>query len=94
MPYMLVRHRVKDFGAWKRAFDKHGTERAAAGCRGGLLLRVEGDPNDIVIQHEWDSLEKARKFAASKELKSAIEAAGVIGQPEIWFLEEIEAFAK
>ena len=91
MPYITIRHKVKHYDAWKPKFDAHGATRAAAGCKGGHLLRGIDDPNEVVIFFEWDTLEKARKFADSPELKEAMEQAGVIDKPDVYFLENVES---
>jgi heme-degrading monooxygenase HmoA len=90
MPYMLVRHQVEDFARWKSVFDQHGPTRAASGSRGGRLLRGSADPNEVVILFEWDSLEKARRFAESQDLRTAMQRAGVTDTPDIYFLDEVE----
>ena len=52
------------------------------------ILSQENGSNDLVALFEWDSLDNARKYAASPELKEAMQRAGVVGKPEILFLEE------
>ena len=52
-----------------------------------LYLSVD-DPRDLTIVMDWDSLERARKFVASQDLKQAMQTAGVVGEPEIRFLED------
>lgn len=49
-------------------------------------------PNEIVILFEWDSLEKARKFAQSEDLRKTMQRAGVIDKPDLYFLDEVETF--
>lgn len=90
MPYITIRHKVKDYDAWKLLFDAHGPTRAAAGCQGGHLLRSTDDPNEVVIFFDWDTMENARKFANSPDLKDAMEKAGVVDQPDVYFLENVE----
>jgi hypothetical protein len=43
-----------------------------------------------VILFEWESLEKAHQFAQSDELRQAMQRAGVIGMPDLYFLEQVE----
>jgi len=94
MPYITIRHKIKDYDAWKPKFDAHGPTRAAAGCKGGHLLRGIDDPNEVVIFFEWDTLENARKFTASPELKAAMKEAGVIDKPDVYFLENQESLTQ
>jgi quinol monooxygenase YgiN len=42
------------------------------------------DPNDVTVIHDFHSLEKAKAFAASPELKAAMEKAGVKAA-QIWY---------
>ena len=90
MPYLLVRHKVADYAKWKPFFDQHGATRKANGSQGGRLLRNANDPNELVVLFEWDDLEKARQFAQSNDLREIMQRAGVVDQPDIYFLEEVE----
>ena len=52
------------------------------------IYRDASDPNKLTVIFEWDSLENAKKYASSPELKAAMERAGVEGKPSIYFLKE------
>ena len=43
---------------------------------------------DYVLLFEWDSLDNARRFLESEELRQAMKKAGVSGQPDVHFLKE------
>ena len=88
MVYVFVRHKVKDFDKWKPVFDEHATNRKDAGSQGGRLFRNADNLNEIVTIFKWDTIENARKFCGSEDLKKAMEKAGVIDKPDIFFLEE------
>jgi hypothetical protein len=90
MPYMLIRHKVADYAKWKPAFDAHAPTRKAGSSRGGQLFRTADDPNHILILFEIDDVAKARQFAESEDLRETMQRAGVVEQPDIYFLEEIE----
>jgi heme-degrading monooxygenase HmoA len=91
MPYLLVRHKVEDYERWKPVFDHdHGATRARRGSKGGRILRNAEDPNELVILLEWDNLENAQRFANADDLKDAMQRAGVVDQPDVYFLEEVE----
>ncbi len=87
MPYLLIRHNVQDFGTWKKVFDEHGAARQAAGSKGGYLFQSADDPNEVIAVFEWESLDKARQFVQSADLRQAMEKAGVVSEPHIHFLE-------
>jgi heme-degrading monooxygenase HmoA len=92
MSYLVIRHKVEDYAKWKTAFDAHASTRKAQGCKGGRLLRDTKKPTEVVIVFEWDNLDKARTFTQSDDLRKTMESAGVIGEPEFFFLEESESF--
>lgn len=89
MPSLLIRHRVEDMAAWKRVFAEQEIVRRANGSRGGRILCAAADTNEILILLEWDDLERARLFVDSDDLQEAIRRAGVTGEPEFWFLEDV-----
>jgi hypothetical protein len=90
MEYMIVKHKVKDYNRWKPAFDAHATTRKNGGSKGGRLFKSSDNPNELTIIWKWDSIENARKFASSPDLEKVMREAGVIGKPEIYFIEEVE----
>ncbi len=90
MPYILVtRHKVEDFAKWKAEFDGDTEMRKGAGEKSYQIFRTDDDPNSLAILFEWDNLDNARKFMQSEELREKMQQAGIIGQPDIYFLEEV-----
>ncbi len=92
MPFILVKQTVKDYAKWKPLFDEHGSTRKKSGSKGGSLFRNSLNPNEIVVIMEWDAIDNAKKFTESADLREIMEKAGVIGKPEVYFLEQIETF--
>jgi hypothetical protein len=88
MGLIIVRHRVKDFATWKKAFDAHANAQKSAGLTNPRVFRSADDRNETVILFDAQDLVKARQFASSPDLKSTMQAAGVMDQPSIFFLEE------
>jgi heme-degrading monooxygenase HmoA len=86
----VVHHKVKDYAAWKKGFDGASGIRRAGGEKSWQIFHPAGDPNDLTLLFEWDSLENAHAYFASPELRQAMKAAGVIGAPDISFLEEVD----
>ena len=90
MPYALFHTKVEDYEKWRPGFDEDISTRRESGSKGGLLFRNADDPNEVVILLEWDDLENARQFAQSEDLREIMQRYGVVGQPDIYFLEEVE----
>jgi heme-degrading monooxygenase HmoA len=54
------------------------------------MFRSADNPNDVLILWKWDSVEQARAFAETPDLRETMQKAGVTGRPDLYFLEEIE----
>jgi len=90
MTYVLIRHKVSDYDKWKSVFDEHMDFRKAGGEIGGHLFRNTDDPSEAIIIFKWDTIENARKFTTSEDLKKAMQKAGVVEKPDIYFLNKVE----
>ena len=69
MGLMIVRHKVKDYRSWKKAFDGHASAQKAAGLTKPRVFRSADDPNETVILMDYKDLKKAKTFGASADLK-------------------------
>jgi len=90
MIYLLVHHKVEDYEKWKSVYTEHEASRKAAGSQGARLLRNLNDGNELVVITTWPDVEQAQAFASSPDLRAAMQRAGVLGAPEVLFLEEVE----
>ncbi|MCH7897044.1 MAG: cyclase [candidate division NC10 bacterium] len=88
MAYILIRHKVADFGKWKPMYEDHRSAREAAGLKDLHLWRNEGDPTEIIVLFEASDLAKAKEFVGSSDMKEKMQAAGVQGAPNIVFLSK------
>jgi ABC-type sugar transport system substrate-binding protein len=82
---MFVRHEVADYGAWRKAYDAFAPTQKKLGVVYQAVYQSTDDPNDVTVIHDFHSAEKAKSFAASAELKAAMERSGVKGTPQIWY---------
>lgn len=81
---LFVRHEVADYGVWRKAFDAFAPTARKSGAINGAVYRSADNANDVTVTHDFHSVAKAKAFAASPELKAAMEKAGVKGAPQIW----------
>ena len=88
MPYMLVRHKVRDLAKWRPLFDEHASVRKEFGFTGAQIFKNADDLNELVILFEVQDLERARQFSQSDNLREVMERAGVSDRPDIFLLEE------
>jgi heme-degrading monooxygenase HmoA len=89
MASILIQHKVEDFAAWKKVFDSKQDLRTSYGEISTQIFHDASDPNKLTIINKWDSMANAQKFAHSPELKAAMATAGVVGKPDISFLNEV-----
>jgi quinol monooxygenase YgiN len=91
MVHVLVRHKVANFNRWKEAFDAHVIARKRAGELGFHIFHNMEDMHDIFLMLDWESVDEAKKFMDSSELRERMQQAGVQGAPEIQYLEDARA---
>ena len=82
---VFVRHEIADYAAWRKIYDGFEATRKKMGVIGQEVYRSVDNPNEVTVTHDFKTLEKARAFAASSELRTALQKAGVTGTPQIWF---------
>jgi quinol monooxygenase YgiN len=90
---IIVQHTVRDYDAWKPAFDAHEPTRAKYGCQGHTIYRDPDDRNEITVITSWESREGAEQFIRDPSLQEAMEKGGVISEPRVSMVEETETQA-
>jgi hypothetical protein len=86
MVRMMIRHGVRDYRTWRRAYDAFDKERRGMGVTKHAVYRAVGKPNDVTVTHDFASITVARKFAGSRRLREVMKGAGVRSAPTIWFV--------
>lgn len=87
--FLVVSHKVADFAKWKVGFDTTAQLKRGFGWKGSSIYSIDGDRNNVLVMEEFGSFERAKAFAASPELREAMGKAGVLGPPEIRFLQPL-----
>lgn len=88
MALTVVLHRVKDYQAWRKAYDEFAPGQKAGGVTSESVYHAKEDPNSVLVLHYYPSMEAAEAFVASPALRDAMQRAGVEGIPRIEFFEE------
>lgn len=86
LPALMVRHEVRDWATWKAAFDADAPARQRAGIVGHAVNRSADSPNVVVVYLQAESLDALRAFASSADLKATMQNAGVVGAPDLSFV--------
>jgi hypothetical protein len=71
MPTLVIQHPVKDFQAWKKAFDGDPAGRTRNGVLRHTIYRPHDDPNYVVVNLEFASREQAQQFLDLPTLRQA-----------------------
>lgn len=82
---LMVSHKVKDWDAWKKAFDSHKQVRLDAGLIDRAVGYEIGNKNQVTVVCAVIDAAKAKAFINSKEVKDRMAEAGVEGPPTIHF---------
>ncbi len=90
MPWTHIRHRVQDYNTWKDVYDGLSELKMRYGWKRYRIFQVAGDRNDLIVMDEFASVEQARSFLESKDLRNAFQLAGVTGTPEMLLLQGLE----
>jgi hypothetical protein len=84
---LFVRHTVADFDTWKKVYDEADEMRRSMGVTSHGVYQLDGNPNDVTVYHEFDSMDAAKSFVESPRLREALQQAGVQGHPDIWITQ-------
>jgi hypothetical protein len=82
---VMVTHKVKDWDAWKAAFDSHKQMRMDAGIIDRIIGHDVDDSHLVRIVFAITDMAKAKAFMDSKELKDKMATAGVEGPPTFFY---------
>jgi len=89
MIVLAIRHRVRDFDAWKSVYDSFPP--TASGALFARVNRATDDANEVLIVSGWNAVSDAQAFKSNPELGEKMAAAGVIGAPRFEVYEQVEA---
>lgn len=87
MAISLILHHVEDFDAWREVYDSVAPMQAAGGVISESVHRMAGDPDNVLVIHEFDSVATAQAFFANPDLKAAMLQGGVKDEPRIEFYD-------
>jgi len=88
---VIARYRIRNFDEFKAEFDQAAPSLPEHGFSRTWLDRNVNDPNEIVVIHEADDLDRVHAFYESDQYRQCLSKAGVIGEPSVTFTEELAA---
>ena len=82
---VMVKHKVKDWDAWKKVFDDHKPARVDAGLTDRVLGHDVADNHNVTIVFAVSDVDKAKAFMNSDDLKNRMKEGGVEGKPDFFW---------
>jgi hypothetical protein len=82
MAMAFIRHRVRDYAAWRAVYDAF-TDAAVATEGVSLVYRSADDPDDLLVVHPFADDEDIPAWLRDPGRHQAMIAAGVVGDPRI-----------
>ena len=85
---VIVSLKVAEFSKWKAGFDAHAEERAEAGLTAVAHQNID-DQNNAIVIGTAPSKEAFLAFFTTPETQEIQKKAGVLGPPEIKFINPV-----
>ena len=85
-----IEHSVPEYDSWKRAFDDDPADRKGSGVRRYRVSRSVTDPNQVLIDLDFEDVDAARRMLASLQKLWAGPAAGIVVSPHAVIVEQVE----
>ncbi len=91
MATLRIEHAVPDFDRWKQAFDSDPADRKGSGVRRYQVSRSVEDPNFVMIDLEFDSVQKAQGLLEKmRKIWSSGPGQSVMTNPQARIVETVE----
>ena len=92
MPILRIEHPIGNFDAWKQAFDSDPLGRKQAGVVRYQIWRSIEPADHVMIDLEFAEADAARSMRDSlRQLWSRVQGEGLIGDQQVWIVEDDEA---
>lgn len=87
---VILTHEVKDFAAWKKAYDEDAPNRDNAHMKVHGVYTAVDNPNKVTVIGEFPNSEAVKSFMDNPALKAAMEKGGVMGMPDVKVLNKVQ----
>ncbi len=83
---LFIAHKVKEYETWKAAFDLAESVREKHGIKALNVYKEMTDPDLVLVYAQVTDLEAAREYITSDNLQKSMEAAGVVGAMDLYWM--------
>lgn len=90
---LSLRHRVRDFEAWKAVFDERLDARLKGKVTGHRLTGSADDPNEVEVVMEfasWADADAYRDYMEHPPTREALARGGVEEHAPMWIGDQVE----
>ena len=91
MIVLQIEHPVPDYSSWKKAFDIDPVNRQQSGVKRYRVFRQTDNPNYIIIELEFDKLDKAKELLAALQVVWKQIEGKIITGPKTRIIEMVES---
>ena len=77
MATTFVLHRVADYDAWRKVYESVADLQRAGGVTDKAVYRMAGDADNVLVMHRFSTMDEARRFFESADLRQAMQEGGV-----------------
>ena len=89
MVYEISLLKLQEYRKWKTGFDELISILKENGAKCRRIFQDLEDPNQVMVIIEWENMEKIKKLAEDKEMRSKFQKLGIV-DVNIRHFEEIE----
>lgn len=83
MALLTVQHTVQDFSAWRSVYDSLDEVQRDWGVTEASVHQLDSEPDVVLVLRSFATVAQARGFLTSREIQSAMQHAGITGEPRI-----------
>ena len=87
--WLIVTHKVASYKLWKPVHERSATIKRGYGWSKCVVFSIDGDKNHIMVMEQFASLDRARAYAESTDLRDEMAASGVSSNPEIRIVKNL-----
>ena len=83
MPYLMGRTTVEDYATFRKVFDGANEMRKSAGALSSSVFQSVDDPNEVIVEVEFATVDAAKAYMNSQELRERQQQSGSKGTPRM-----------
>ena len=83
MALLTIQQTVRDYETWRAVYDTLGEVRHDWGVTADTVHQLADAPDTVLVLHHFATVAQARGFLTNREVRCAMQRAGVEGVPRV-----------